>query len=119
MDHPSKHMATKLAGLYQEMNRFAHIDPVAVLSTLHREGEKTIIEVGVTLKSDSFQACTYGISLWLGNYLDALSTLVAAGHDWHDEQQDSIDAVLAFIDKYNAATGGIQLPYNSLEDDVR
>lgn len=110
MDHPSKHIKSKLGEFYKEMHRFAHVDPVAVLSTLDREGEKTVIEVGVRFKNDSFEACAYGISLWLGNCLDALSTMVPVGHDWHDEQQTSIEDILAFIDKYNLATGGFQLP---------
>ena len=110
IDHPSKSIKAKLGEFQKEMHRFAHIDPAAVLSRLDREGEKTIIGLGVRFEYDSFRACTYGISQWLGNCLDALSSMVPADHDWHDQQRSSIDAILSFIDEYNAATGGIQLP---------
>lgn len=110
IDHPSKRMKSKLGKFQNEMHRFAHMDQPAVLSRLDREGEKMIIQLGVTFEYDSFRACTYGISLWLGNCLDALSSMVAPDRDWQNDQRTSIDAILSFIEEYNAATGGIQLP---------
>lgn len=118
IDHPSKRVKCKLGEFQNEMHRFVHIDPAAVLSRLDREGEKTIIGLGIRFEKHSFRACTYGTSLWLGNCLDALSSMVPPDHDWHQEQRSSIDAILTFIDEYNAATGGIRLPDTSLEHDA-
>lgn len=118
IEHPSKEAKSKLGEFQKEMHRFVHIDPAAVVSRLDREGETTIIGVGTRFDSRSFRACTYGISLWLGNCLDAISSLIPEEHDWHSEYQTTIDAILSFIEEYNTSTGGIQLPESGLENDA-
>ncbi len=118
IDLPSKEIKTKLGEFQTEMHRFAHIDPSAVLSRLKREGEKTIIGIGARFENDSFRVCTYGISQWLGNCLNVLSSMIPRDHEWHTEYGGSIDAIRSFIDEYNTATGGIQLPENGSDDDA-
>jgi hypothetical protein len=113
IDHPSKETKSKLGEFQKEMHRFAHIDPVAVISRLKKEGERTIIGVGVNFDTESFLACTYGIAQWIGNCLDAMSSMIPKDHPWQTRHGDSVDATRRFIDDYNKRTGGTPLP----EDD--
>ena len=118
IDHPSKATKSRLGEFQEELHRFAHIDPVALISRLETEGEKTIIGIGVQFDIDSFRACTYGILLWLGNLLDAVSSLVPAEHQWHTAHAEAIEAILQFIEDYNVETGGLQLTKSESEDDA-
>jgi hypothetical protein len=118
IDHSSRKIKSKLQEFHKEMHRFAHIDPSAVLSRLDHEGDKTIIGVGITLEAGDFRACTYAISLWLGNCLDALSSMIPIEHEWYSKYQTSIDRILAFIDEYNTTTGGIPLPKIDNEENA-
>jgi hypothetical protein len=115
IDHPSRHIKSKLKDFYEELNRFAHIDPAAVLSRLRHEDQTTSIGVGVRFDADDFRACTYGLSLWMGNSLDAISSLVPDGHQWHAKYQPVMEHILQFIDEYNAAHSGS--PVSSDGDD--
>ena len=104
IDHPSKQSKSKLKDFYIELNRFAHTDPVAVLSRLQQDGENTLIDIGIRFDADDFRACAYGFSLWIGNCLDAISSLIPEGNDWHSQYQTMMNEILMFIDEYNART---------------
>jgi len=114
IDHPSKQIKSKLQDFYEELNRFAHTDPAAVLSRLNRDGEKTVIDVGTRFDAGDFRACTYGLSLWLGNCLDSISSLIPDSHEWQRRCQSAIEQTLNFIDEYNTSNGGVPVP--SIED---
>jgi len=118
IDHPTKLTKTRLGEFQKELHRFTHLDPVALLSRLESEGEKTVIRVGVKFDIPSLRACTYGILLWLGNLLDAMSSLVPQNHQWHTAHAEATEAILRFIDDYNAETGGLELPESESEDDA-
>lgn len=98
IDHPTKDMKSRIREFYEELNRFAHIDPVATLSRIHHEGEKAYIGVGIRYSAEDFRMCSYGILLWLGNYLDAASSVVPQGNGWHSRYETIEERILAFID---------------------
>lgn len=100
IDHPAKEMKSRIREFYGELNRFAHIDPVAVLSRIHHEGEKAYIGVGIRFSADDFRTCAYGVLLWLGNYLDAASSVVPQTHEWHSQHKDVEARILAFIQSH-------------------
>jgi hypothetical protein len=101
IDHPSKQSQSKLRDFYTELNRFAHTDPAVVLSRLEREGDKILIGVGIRFDGEDFRACAYGFSLWIGNCLDAVSSVVPQTDDWHDHYKAVGEDILALIDDYN------------------
>jgi len=100
IDHPAREMKSRIREFYEELNRFAHIDPVAILSRIHHAGEKTYIGVGIRYSTDEFQTCAYGILLWLGNYLDAASSVVPQEDEWHSQYKAVEARILGFIESH-------------------
>lgn len=107
IDHPSQQTKSKLKDFYDELNRFAHTDPAAILSILEQEGEKTYIGVGIRFDVDNCRACAYGLFLWIGNCLDALSIVIPDSHEWQGQCHSIADEILQFIDEYNANKTGV------------
>ena len=101
IDHPSKQSQSRLRDFYSEMNRFAHTDPVVVLSRLDQEGDKTLIGVGIRFDGDDFRACSYGLSLWIGNCLHAVSSVVPDTDEWQAQHEALRRDILELIDEYN------------------
>ena len=97
MDHPAKLMKSRIRDFHDELNRFAHIDPVAILSRLHQEEDKTYVGVGIRYSPHHFQSCSYGMLISLGNYLDAASSIIPPGSQWH-QQYPAVEArILRFL----------------------
>jgi len=101
IDHPTKETKSKLQGFYEELNRFAHTDPAAVLSRLRIIEGRPLVWVGVEYKPDDFAACSYALLLWLGNMLDAISSWIPETHDWYCRYQGIMDEILQFLGDYN------------------
>jgi hypothetical protein len=101
IDHPSKESKSKLHGFYEELNRFDHTDPSAVLSIIEMDKENLIIRVGVQYNKKSFEACAYSLCLWSGNTLDTISSIVPSDNEWHDKYAKIQEELLSYIQKYN------------------
>lgn len=101
IDHPTSEAKSKLHGLKQELDRFAHTDPVAVLSRLRTFKGQTVVSVGVEYRAMDFDVCAYSILLWSGNMLDAISSWIPSTHDWNKKYQLISDKILEFIKNYD------------------
>jgi hypothetical protein len=118
IDHPSELSQSKLREFYAELNRFAHTDPAVVLSRLDRQDDKTLIGIGIRFDPEDFQACAYGLSLWIGNFLDAVSSFVPQADDWHDIHKTVGEEILSLIEEYNLHRGAGHLQPNHKDPDV-
>lgn len=101
INHPSKKAKSKLHGFYEELSRFDHTDPAAVLSRIEMVENKPVIRVGVRYDRDDFAACTYGLCLWAGNALDTIASIVPPKNKWHEKHAKLGDELLTCINKYN------------------
>jgi len=110
IEHPSDDIKSKVREFYGELNRFVHVDPVAAISRIHGNEEKTVIEIGVRFNAEDFRACTYGISLWIGMMLDAMSSFVSSESEWHTQHKVIADRIVAQIEAYNSTHGGAPIP---------
>jgi len=118
IDHPSKQSQSKLRDFYTELNRFAHTDPAVVLSRLERQGDKTMIGVGIRFDPEHFQVCAYAFSLWIGNFLDAVSSVVPQADAWHDNHKAVGEEILSLIEEYNVNRGAGPAQSNHQESDA-
>jgi hypothetical protein len=116
IDHPSDEVKSQVRDFYGELNRFVHVDPVAAISRIHGDDEKTMIDVGIRFDAEEFRACAYGIVLWVGMMLDAVSSLIPSEDAWHHDHKSIADRIVAQIEGYNASHGGAPIP--PLEDDT-
>ncbi len=106
IDHPSKENKSKLHDFYEELSRFDHTDPVAVLSRIEIVTNKPVIRVGVQYDHNDFAACTYALCLWTGNMLDALASIVPSANLWHQKYDRIGSELLGHIEKYNENHAG-------------
>jgi len=110
IDHPSEDVKSQVREFYGELNRFVHVDPVTAISRIHGNEEKTMIDVGIRFNAEDFRACAYGIVLWVGMMLDAVSSLVSSEDAWHNEHKAIADRIVVQIEGYNALHGGAPIP---------
>jgi hypothetical protein len=105
MKHPTKTAKSKLACVYDELTRFAHSNPTAVLSRLNPgdNNDKLVIGIGVRYRREEFAACSYGLSLWIGSMLDAVSAFHASSDSWQKEYDEMLSRLLEIIRRHNAA----------------
>jgi len=106
IEHPSKKAKSKLHEFYEELSRFEHTDPAAVLSRFEMVENKPVIRVGVRYDRDDFAACTYGLCLWAGNTLDTMASIVPSGNKWHEKYAKLGNELVTYIEKYNKKHAG-------------
>ena len=108
MDHPGKETKTKLKDFYEELNRFAHTDPSAVLSRLDHQDTKMIIGIGVQFDPLKFRTACYAFCLWIGNMLDAISALIPSEHTWQANYDEMFVQLMSFINAYNSEIDNLE-----------
>nr|MBC8330616.1 hypothetical protein [Anaerolineae bacterium] len=98
IEHSTSSDKTKLLGFYQELNRFAHTNPVAVLDRYRVVEGEPGIKVGVEYDADKFSACCYALSLWIGNMLDTISSWIEEDHEWHSTYEDIMNEIIEYLE---------------------
>lgn len=106
IDHPTMATKAKLLGFYQELNRFAHTNPVAILDRYRVVDEMPGIKVGVEYDSGNFSACCYALSLWNGAMLDAISCWIDDNHEWHSRYENIMREITDYLEKNNPEDKG-------------
>lgn len=92
---------TRQDEMYEILNRFVHTDPVIALSLYREKSGQPSVMVGVEFDAKAYRSCAYGISLWTGIMLDALSPWVPGTDAWHTEADRVAKSILDYLEEYN------------------
>ena len=93
----------KMKGWYNTLCRFAHTDPLNLLSqisTVAVPGE-TSIYFGTTYRKDLFRTSAYSICLWAGISIMNVGSWVPENHQWHKQMATVQEKILKFIEQEN------------------
>ena len=101
IDHPTKETKSKLHGFHEELSRFDHTDPVAVLSRIEMVESDLKVRVGVRYDRNNFGACTYALCLWVGNALDTIASTILPEYEWHEKYAALGNELVTYIEKYD------------------
>ncbi|MHA2402863.1 MAG: hypothetical protein ACXADH_07725 [Candidatus Kariarchaeaceae archaeon] len=102
MEHPSKDSSQKIHELATELHRFAHTDPVVILNQLQVKDARVTIHVGPNYVKEIFFACSYALSFWIGNMLDAVDSLILDEAEWEETHCNLRNRILKHMEEYNS-----------------
>lgn len=104
IDHPDGEAKLNLQDFKKVLDRFAHTDPVYVLSRLRLIDGQTVVGVGVEYIEEHFDGNAYYILMWLGNMLDAISRWILDAPDWSKRYKSISEKILEFINIHTKET---------------
>lgn len=88
-------------GWYGALCRYAHTDALVVLPHLGSYKGDPCAFIGAKYKPALFSACAYTISLFTSIMLREISHLILSGSAWQKRYNETVEALLQFIEKEN------------------
>ncbi len=102
IDVPSAGTKSGIHRMYQILSRFSHTDPVVALSHYREIAGYPHVHVGVEFDNDAFLSSTYGLALWTGLMLEAVSSWIPQDASWHGEVDHVAQRILEYLEWYDA-----------------
>ena len=101
IDAPSKGTKNGLHKMYEVLNRFVHTDPIVVLSHYREVAGQPHVFVGIEFDKEFYLSCVYGLVLWTGLMLEAVSGWIAQDDEWHKDVDQAAQQILEYLEWYN------------------
>lgn len=100
MEHPSQDSSEKAKELVIEYHRFAHTDPIAILTHMGEDG----LRIGPTFDAGNFEASVYALILWIGMNLDAIESYIS-DDEWKQTHNGIKDEIEGYLENFNKKYG--------------